>query len=115
MEKGSFEEVARRMRTVRTYDLNLVDRSDFIIAHIIPAVASWGSAEELVTAIRMKKPVFISMEGGKKKTPLWMMGQLPHKYIYDSLEEIVEMIKKIDSGQQSIDDDRWRLLNKPLR
>ena len=44
-----------------------------------------------------------------------MMGQLPHKYIYDSLEEIVEMIKKIDSGQQSIDDDRWRLLNKPLR
>ncbi len=115
MEKGSFEEVARRMRTVRTYDLNLVDRSDFIIAHIIPAVASWGSGEELVTAIRMKKPVFISMEGGKKKTPLWMMGQLPHKYIYDSLEEIVEMIKKIDSGQQSIDDDRWRLLNKPLR
>ena len=67
MGKGSFEEVARRMRTVRTYDLNLVDRSDFIIAHIIPAVASWGSAEELVTAIRMKKPVFISMEGGKKK------------------------------------------------
>ena len=64
------------MRTVRTYDLNLVDRSDFIIAHIIPAVASWGSAEELVTAIRMKKPVFISMEGGKKKNPTMDDGSI---------------------------------------
>ena len=38
------------MSIVRSYDLNLVDRSDFIVAHILPDVASWGSAEELVTA-----------------------------------------------------------------
>ena len=66
------------------YDLNLVDRSDFIIAHILPDVASWGSAEELVTAVRMKKPIFISMEGGKSQTPLWILGMLPHNYIYNS-------------------------------
>ena len=58
------------MREIRIFDLNLVDRSDFIIAHIIPNVASWGSAEELVTAVRMKKPTFISVEGGKKECPL---------------------------------------------
>ena len=28
-----------------------------------------------------KKPVFVSMEGGKAKTPLWMLGMFPHKYI----------------------------------
>jgi nucleoside 2-deoxyribosyltransferase len=112
---GHFNAVAERMKKVRSYDLNLVDRSDFIIAHIIPDVASWGSAEELVTAIRMKKPVFISIEGGKRETPLWIMGQLPHEYIYDSVEDIIDIIKKIDAGEQSIDDDRWRLLNKSLR
>jgi hypothetical protein len=78
-------------------------------------VASWGSAEELVTAVRMKKPIFISMEGGKAKTPLWIMGMIPHNYIYDSIEEIMEMIKQIDSGEKKIDSDRWRLLRKELR
>ena len=97
------------------YDLNLVDRSDFIIAHLVPDVASWGSAEEIVTAVRMKKPIFVSMEGGKAKTPLWMLGMLPHKYIYNSIEEIVNMLHAINSGNKPIDSDRWRLLQKKFR
>jgi|TARA_R110000751_G_scaffold302739_2_gene416948 hypothetical protein len=115
MEHGYFNSVAERMGLVRSYDLNLVDRSDFIIAHILPEVASWGSAEELVTAVRMKKPIFISMEGGKHKTPLWIMGMLPHHYIYDSVDEVLEMVKQINSGVKDIDSDRWRLLRKELR
>ena len=114
-KNGYFNDVAKRMSLVRSYDLNLVDRSDFIIAHLLPEVASWGSAEELVTAVRMKKPIFISMEGGKHATPLWMMGMIPHHYIYDSIEEVVGMIKQIDSGEKKIDSDRWRLLKKELR
>ena len=115
MDRGYYNDVVERMTQVRSYDLNLVDRSDFIIAHLLPDVASWGSAEELVTAVRMKKPIFISMEGGKAKTPLWIMGMIPHNYIYDSIEEIMEMIKQIDSGEKKIDSDRWRLLRKELR
>ena len=30
-------------------------------------------------------------------------------------EEVVEMIKQIDSGEKKIDSDRWRLLRKELR
>ena len=115
MENGHYSDVANRMKQIRSYDLNLVDRSDFIIAHLLPDVASWGSAEEIVTAVRMKKPIFISMEGGKTKTPLWMMGMLPHHYIYDSIEEVMEMIKRIDDGSKKIDSDRWRLLKEDLR
>tara|TARA_Y100000593_G_scaffold49908_1_gene94064 strand:+ start:20858 stop:21397 length:540 start_codon:yes stop_codon:yes gene_type:complete len=115
MESGHFSDVAARMKEIRSYDLNLVDRSDFIIAHLLPDVASWGSAEEIVTAVRMKKPIFISMEGGRTKTPLWMMGMVPFQYIYDSIEEVVDMVKKIDSGKKAIDSDRWRLLRKDLR
>jgi len=40
MEEEKYEEVRGIMRPVRSYDLNLVDRSDFITAHIIPNVAS---------------------------------------------------------------------------
>ena len=115
MENGHYNDVAKRMKQIRSYDLNLVDRSDFIIAHLLPEVASWGSAEEIVTAVRMKKPIFVSMEGGKEKTPLWMMGMMPHHYIYDSIEDAVAMIGRIDDGTKEIDSDRWRLLRKELR
>lgn len=115
MKTKQYDRVTERMKTVRSYDLNLVDRSDFIIAHLVPNVASWGSAEEIVTAVRMKKPIFISMEGGKAKTPLWMLGMLPHKYIYNSLDEVVDMLYAIDNGNKSIDSDRWRLLQKQFR
>jgi hypothetical protein len=115
MQNEQFDEVQDYMREIRIFDLNLVDRSDFIIAHIIPNVASWGSAEELVTAVRMKKPTFISIEGGKKKCPLWLLGMFPHKYIYNSVDDIISMITKINSGEKSIDSTRWRLLKPEYR
>ena len=115
MKTKQYDRVTDKMKTVRAYDLNLVDRSDFIIAHLVPDVASWGSAEEIVTAVRMKKPIFISMEGGKAKTPLWLLGMLPHKYIYNSLDEVIEMLYAIDNEDKPIDSDRWRLLRKEYR
>jgi len=115
MRTKQYDRVTERMKTVRAYDLNLVDRSDFIIAHLVPEVASWGSAEEIVTAVREKKPVFVSMEGGKSKTPLWMLGMFPHKYIYNTIDEVIEMLYAIDNGSKPIDSDRWRLLRKEFR
>lgn len=115
MDNGDFDAVADRMKKVRNFDLRLCDLSDFIIAHINPSVASWGSAEELVTNVRAKKPIFLSIQGGKKKTPLWIMGMLPHKYIYDSPADILEMIRSIDSGQKPIDSERWKLLKENYR
>jgi len=115
LKTKQYDRLTDKMKTVRSYDLNLVDRSDFIIAHLVPEVASWGSAEEIVTAVRMKKPIFISMEGGKTKTPLWMFGMIPHKYIYNSIQEILDMIHAIDSEDIEIDSDRWRLLRNDFR
>ncbi len=115
LKNEEYNKLSDKMKTIRSYDLNLVDRSDFIIAHLVPEVASWGSAEEIATAVRMKKPIFISMEGGKSKTPLWMFGMLPHKYIYNNVDEIISMIKLIDKGKKDIDSDRWRLLKTKYR
>jgi hypothetical protein len=115
MQNREYEEVQKVMKEIRIYDLNLVDRSDFIIAHIIPDVASWGSAEELVTANRAKKPIFLSIEGGKKNCPLWILGMIPHRYIYNNLNEVLLTLKMIDNGELSIDSNRWRLLKEQYR
>jgi hypothetical protein len=115
MERGDYDSVQSIMREIRIYDLNLVDRSDFIIAHIIPNVASWGSAEELVTANRSKKPIFLSIEGGKKKCPLWLMGTIPHAYIYNTISDVLDVISNINRGSEPIDMHRWRLLREEYR
>jgi hypothetical protein len=115
MENGEFDKVAGRMKAVRRDDLRLVDLSDFFIVYINPTIASWGSAEELYWANRLKKPIFICIEGGKKKTPYWLMGTVPHKYIYDDLEDILTVLTKINDGEKVIDNDRWRLLKPEYR
>ena len=115
MAAGDYDSVADRMRSVRNFDLRLCDLSDFIIAHINPSVASWGSAEEIVTSCRMKKPTFISVQGGKNKCPLWIMGMFPHKYIYNNIDEVYAMIEKIDKEEKIIDSDRWKLLKPEYR
>lgn len=115
MQEGQYDLVAEQMKIVRNQDLRLCDVSDFIVAHINPSVASWGSAEEIVTSVRAKKPVFISVEGGKSKIPFWLLGMMPSKYFYNSPQEIVEMLQKIDRREKDIDSDRWRLLKEEFR
>ena len=115
MVNGKYDEVTKWARDIRRYDLNLVDRSDFIIAYIIPSTASWGTAEELSTAVASRKPIFTVIEGGKKSCPLWLMGQLKHKYMYDTIQQALNMIINIDYGTIPIDSPSWRLLKPELR
>ncbi len=117
METGQYDLVAQRMKSVRSYDLRLCDICDWYIAVIKPSVASWGSAEEVTTIIREKKPLFLVIDDprGKKATPLWLMAIMPHKYIYNNLEEAIETIKAIDNGIVKCSSDRWKLLQPELR
>jgi len=115
IKENNYDEVVSRMKEVRSYDLNLVDRSDFIIAYIDPKTPTFGTMEELVTSVRMKRPTFIFVEGGKKLCPYWIFGMFPHKYIYDDVDGVLNMLEKIDSGEKEIDSDRWRLLKKEYR
>ena len=117
METEQYDLVAQRMKEVRGYDLRLCDVCDWFIAVIKPSVASWGSAEEITTVIREKKPLFLIIDDprGKRSCPLWLMGVLPHKYIYDTLEEAIQTIKYIDAGVVKMSSDRWKLLQPNLR
>jgi nucleoside 2-deoxyribosyltransferase len=115
MESKDFDAVHSHMKKIRQLDLSMVDRADFIICYLDPKVPTYGSVEELAVAADIKRPVFIAIEGGKSKCPLWVMGMFPHKYIYNSLDEVFETILKIDSGEIIADSNRWRLLKPHLR
>ena len=117
METEQYDLVSTRMKPVRGYDLRLVDLSDWFIAVIKPEVASWGSAEEITTVIREKKPLFLVIDHsrGKRATPLWLMAIMPHKYIYSSLQDAMDTVKAIDMGTIKMSSDRWKLLTMENR
>lgn len=115
MNAGFYKTVSQHMKKIRAFDLRLVDLSDFVIACISPTKASWGSADEIFTALRLRKPTFIVIEGGVSKTPLWIMGSIPTEYLFNNLDECLNRIKDIDSGKYPIDDKYWRLLDEKFR
>jgi hypothetical protein len=107
---GEYTRVQEKFEKIRAYDLSLVHRSDFIVGHLIPHIASWGTANELCEALACKKPMFLSIEGGKKCTPLWLLGMFPHECFYDSIEDVIATIKGIDAGTEPVSHDLWKLL-----
>ena len=108
--QGKFDLVGERVMKLRSEDLRLCDISDFIIGEIIPTVPSWGTAEEFFWSNRMKKPIFLSVVGGKKVCPAWIFGTIPHKYIYENMDAVIDILIKIDDGKVKLDSSRWRLL-----
>ncbi len=117
METEQYDLVASRMKKVRGYDLRCCDKCDWFVALIKPGVASYGSAEEITTIIREKKPLFLVIDDprGKKSCPLWLMGVMPHKYIYNTIEEVKEMVSAIDLGVVKMNSDRWKLFKPEKR
>jgi len=115
LENENYDFVAEKMKDVRAHDLALCDFSSFIIAYIDPKVVTVGSYEEIYWANRLKKPIFLVIEGGKKRCPLWLLGTIPHKYIYDSIDQVVDVLFKIASGEKEMDSSRWRLLKEEYR
>lgn len=113
--EGGFDELSKVMRKIRVEDLSLVDRADFLIASISAKTASWGTAEEVFWANRMKKPIFLVVAEGKRACPFWIFGTLPHEQIYESVEEVIADIKKLDSGEKQIDLSHWKIFREEYR
>ena len=106
--------VHKKMRYIRASDLRICDICDFAIVRLNPETPSWGSVEELVTLNRAKKPIFIFVEGGRTKTPLWVIGMINPKYIFSSFEDIMIHLRKINARKTGLD-GRWRILDGSFR
>ena len=114
-KSGNLNEVHRKMREIVAVDLAMVDRADFIVAKIDPTVPTFGSIHELVVANMAKKPVFIFVEGGVEKTPLWLLGMFKPRHFYNSLDEVLDTIRKINKGEIELSSNRWRLMKPEFR
>lgn len=113
-ELGDWDTVHDFMKGCIQKDLRLIDISDYVIFKFEFDKPTYGTIHELILSNFERKPVFLICEN-KNKVPLWLVGLLPEKYIYSSVDEVIDMLNRIDSGHVKADSKRWRLLKETLR
>lgn len=109
-DNGEYDKLHKEVRKIRHADLRLVDLSDFIIAKLPKNVNSRGTHEEITLANQQKKPVLLWVDGGKQEAPIWFFGEIPHKTIFATQEEIIDYLIQIDHGHiDKANKGRWLL------
>jgi hypothetical protein len=102
-----YDTIRQMYGNIRNADLRCVDISDFIVCHIDISIHACGTYEEIVTANRQKKPVLIWCEQGKRYAPNWLFFMLPHEHIFNTMEELVDYLKHIDTLKNTENLSRW--------
>jgi len=104
-ENGDYDKIADTMRLIRNTDLRMVDISDFIVVNLDLDIHPCGTYEELFLANRQKKPIMLRVEQGKRETPDWLLGTIPHETIFSTWDEVRDYLDLVDAGR--VKDKRW--------
>jgi nucleoside 2-deoxyribosyltransferase len=106
-----YDELSKIAKTIRSVDLRLVDISDFLIVNLDLNIHPCGTYEEIFWANRQKKPILIHMMQGKKNTPDWLFGTIPHDMIFSSWDEIKNYLIDINNNSSIDCHRRWYFFN----
>ena len=112
-QEGDWDGLSRYMKPIVREDHRCVDLSDFVIFYLDVSCHTCGSYFEFQNALEEKKPCFLIVNGGKKNTPAWLFGIMDHENIYNSIEEIVEILTQINDGTKALS-DKWVLIRKQI-
>lgn len=93
-----FQEIKDKFGYIRTCDLRMVDKADFIIARMDSSIPTCGSYEEIFWANRMKHPVLYWQTDGLENVPNWIIFTLPPEHIFLSLAELKDYLNRVDQG-----------------
>lgn len=98
-EGNRWTELHRYVKNYIRIDLRLVDLSDIVVVFCDTDTFMTGSWHEMFLSLGQKKPTFLICKKGKKDAPDWIFGLMDHKYIFNSVEECVYHLKKLNSGK----------------
>lgn len=109
--RGDFQYVADEMKPIRRVDLRMTDITDWSIVNLDVKIHACGSLEELFWMNRMKKPVLVHVEQGKKFTPEWLFATLPLEHIFDNWNELKDYVRHVAAADAINDMRRWFFFN----
>jgi len=106
------EEVKKTMKSIVSYDLRMVDLSDFVILHVNRDVHACGSYYEGSHAAMQRKPVIVFCDQGIEEIPHWLFGVCKYETFFNNLKEIKSYLLHIDSDILIDDLNRWKFFDR---
>lgn len=106
-----WEFVHEEAKKIRNRDLAMVDISTFLIASLDTSLPTFGTIDEIVTAKRSCKPVFLVIPNkGYSGIPIWLASYFKPSWVYSSIEEVISVVYKInDSPIEDLNNKYWKI------
>lgn len=123
--EGKFKKLQKYVSSYRRFDLRAVDYSDFLITSINLNVPQWGTGNEVTLAELQHKPNFFICEGSLFNLPRWLFDVIDkidadnaqdamrQCNVFNSIEEVVEELIRLDSGTKPLS-DKWILIRNHI-
>jgi nucleoside 2-deoxyribosyltransferase len=111
LDKSKWESVHESAKLIRNRDLAMVDVSTFIVCVLDPTKPTFGTIDEIITAKRACKPVFLVIpEKGYSGIPIWLASYFKPEWVYSSVEDAIEAIRFIDRNPVSnLNNKYWKI------
>lgn len=98
---------------IRNRDLAMVDISTFLIGVLDPTKPTFGTIDEIITAKKACKPVFLVIpDKGYTAIPIWLASYFKPDWVYNSVDKVIEEVKRIDSRPaEELNNKYWKIFN----
>ena len=111
MHQKQYNSIEYAMQDIRFVDLRMVDVSDFIVMYLDMDIHHCGTYVEFTRANGQDKPIITIIKQGKKSAPTWLLGEMPHNFIFNNLEEAIDYLHHVSSSQVFNPFHRWLFFN----
>lgn len=106
-ENKDFQTVRKIARSFVKKDLNLVDRSDILLAYIPYRVPTTGVCHEIIVSSNSKKPtLLVTNMNDISYIPTWYFGFIPVEFMFSNWEALFNYLKEVNEGKHK-DNDKW--------
>jgi hypothetical protein len=87
----------------------MVDRADFLIAHLPYKIPTSGSHHEIINSNNAKKPTLLVCPQGRQFIPLWYFGFIPLECMFGCWEDLYAYLQDVDDGKLK-ENNRWHFI-----
>lgn len=110
-DPSKWDEVHEAAKSIRNRDLSYVDCSQFLIAVLNPEKPTFGTVDEIITAKRSCKPVFLVIpDRGYSGIPIWLASYFKPNWVYSSLDDVIKEVYKINGEPvENLNNKYWKI------
>lgn len=106
-EEKDYATISQIARDFVHKDLQIVQKTDILIAQLPKGVPTTGTHHEIFTASELKTPTLLVCPEGKEHIPFWYFGVFKdHDQFFSSWDECYQFLADVEAGKH-IGKRRW--------